>query len=350
MTAVPPPATARLDVDLDALAANYYALKARAGVPVHPVVKADAYGLGAGPVARRLIREGADTFFVARLGGGVKLRAALGSGPLIYVLDGCASGARACLIAHELRPVLNSHEQLRAWDAGGPCAIQIDTGMNRLGFEVADLPREVPALSMVLSHLSCADDPAAPGNEAQRALFAQCDALYPGVSRSLANSGGVFLGHDYARDAVRPGLSLYGIEPTEQPGTLLRPVASLHAMILQVRKVRAGTPVGYGGAWRAPRDTRIATIGIGYADGFGRSHFPDGAVHGGGRLLPLAGRISMDLTGIDLGDTALEPGDWVEIFGADRRIEDAARAAGTISYELLTGIGPRVERRYLGQP
>lgn len=341
---------ARLTVDLDALVANYRTLEAVSGVPVHPVVKADAYGLGAVAVARRLVTEGARTFFVARASEGEALRAALGDVASIYVLDGCAPGRAARLIAAGLKPVLNSPEQAAEWRAagGGACGLQIDTGMNRLGFRPEDAPEPFDGLDLVLSHLACADEPDHPMNLIQRDAFAAVSARYSGALRSFANSGGCFLGPYHAFDAVRPGICLYGGGPEGRPDPRIRPVATFAAEVLQVREVRAGESVGYSRGFVADRPTRVATIGAGYADGVLRSSSPDGRVAVAGRLRPILGRVSMDVLAVDVGDLTVVPGDEVELFGATRMLDDAARAAGTVAWELLTSVGARVERRHLG--
>lgn len=345
--------TARLTIDLDALAANFRRLAAEAGVEVAPVVKADAYGQGAGPVARRLWAEGARRFFVARVGEGRALRRALGvQRPAeIYVLDGAAPGRAGLFAGGELRPVLNSPEQVAAWRAagGGPCAVHIDTGMNRLGLrpeEAAQAADLNPAV--VLSHLACADVPDSPMNRRQRDVFAAAAAAFPGAAKCLANSGGVFLGRDYAFDLVRPGVSLYGGGPLGRPDPRLKPVVTLEATVLQVREAPAGETVGYGAAHDLTRPTRIAVVGAGYADGVPRSTSPRGQVWLAGRRRPIIGRISMDSLTVDAGDAAVRAGDRVELFGPRLPVDEAAAAAGTIAYELLTSVGGRVERRYLG--
>lgn len=339
-----------LTVDLTALAANFHALEAATGVEVHPVVKADCYGLGAVACARRLSAEGARTFFVARASEGVALRTAIGPEPTIYVLDGCVGDVAAVLMAADLRPVLNHHAQFAAWRSAGsgPCAIQIDTGMNRLGFRPEDAPEPFEGLAMVLSHLACADDPSAEMNARQRDVFAVVAARYPGTIRSFANSGGDFLGRDYAFDAARPGICLYGGGPEGRPDPRIRPVATFSADILQVRDVPAGESVGYSRAFVARTPRRIATVAAGYADGVLRSYSPRGQVWIGGELRPLVGRISMDVCAVDATDLDVAVGDSVELFGAHRPIDDAAQAAGTIAYELLTSITARVPRHYIG--
>ncbi len=344
------PSPTRLTVDLNALAANFHALEAATGVPVHPVVKADSYGLGAVACARRLMAEGARTFFVARASEGVALRKTLGSEPVIYVLDGCVGDAAAVLKASDLRPVLNHSAQLAAWhDVGaGACAIQIDTGMNRLGFRPDEAPEPFDGLTMVLSHLACADDPSAEMNVRQRDVFATIAARYPGTIRSFANSGGDFLGRDYAFDAARPGICLYGGGPEGRPDPRIRPVATFSADILQVRDVPAGESVGYSRGYVADTPRRVATVAAGYADGVLRSYSPNGQAWVGGTLRPLVGRISMDVCAVDATDLDVAVGDSVELFGTHRPIDDAAEAAGTIAYELLASITARVPRHYIG--
>jgi alanine racemase len=344
------PAPATLTIDLNALAANFHALEAAGGVPVHPVVKADSYGLGAGPCAARLMVEGARTFFVARTGEGERLRAALGPEPVIYVLDGCPSGRAARLRAAGLKPVLNTGAQLAEWlgSGGGACGLQIDTGMNRLGFSIEDAPTAFEELDLVLSHLACADDPAAPMNARQRDAFAAAATRYPGVLRSFANSGGAFLGTDYAFDALRPGICLYGGGPEGRPDARIRPVATLTAEVLQVRTISAGETVGYSGAFTATGPTRIATCAAGYADGVLRSYSPAGQVFVAGELRPIVGRVSMDACAVDVTGLDVAIGDRIELFGPNRMVDDAGTAAGTIAYELLSAITARVPRLYVG--
>lgn len=342
-------APARLSVDLNALARNFHTLSAISGSPAHPVVKADAYGLGAGPCATRLMAEGARTFFVARVSEGVLLRAALGAEPVIYILDGCPGDSIPDLRASNLRPVINQPTQQSAWLAsgGGACAVQIDTGMNRLGFRPEDAPEPFDGIELVMTHLACADEPAEPMNRRQRDAFAAIADKYPGVIRSFANSSGCFLGPDFAFDAVRPGISLYGGGPEGRPDPRIAPVATLTADILQVRDVPVGETVGYSRGFLCERPTRVATCATGYADGLLRSYGRgSGQVWLNGALLPIIGRVSMDVIAVDITDAEASLSDAVELFGANRMIDDAARAADTISYELLTSVLPRVPRVY----
>lgn len=340
--------TATLHIDLDALAHNFHALEAVTGVPVHPVVKADSYGLGAVSCARRLMQEGARTFFIARAAEGIALRAALGPDPVLYVLDGCVGDTAPDLKAASLRPILNHADQLAAWHGagGGPCGMQIDTGMNRLGFRPEDAPDPFDGLSLVMSHLACADEPARLMNRIQRDAFALASSRYPQALKSFANSGGCFLGPDYAFDAVRPGICLYGGGPEGRPDDRLKAVATLNADILQIRDVPAGESVGYSRGFVAETPRRIATCGAGYADGIARATSPNGQVWVAGCLRPILGRVSMDVIAVDVTDLDAGVGDAVQLFGPDRLLDDAATAAGTISYELLTSITARVPRRY----
>lgn len=342
------PSPAMLTVDLDALARNFRTLGEAAGAPVHPVVKADAYGLGAEACARRLMKEGARTFFVARLAEGEALRRALGSEPVIYVLDGLHEEADRFRAAG-LRPVLNQPGQLNGWlgSGGGPAGLQIDTGMNRLGFHPQEAPEPFAGLELVMSHLACADDPAQPMNARQRDAFAGLGERYPGLVRSLANSGGCFLGRDYVFDAVRPGISLYGGGPQGRPDRRIAPVASLTAEVLQLREVSAAESIGYSRGHVADQPMRIATVAAGYADGLLRSYSCGGQVFVSGGLRPIVGRVSMDVSAVDVTGLDLRVGDAVEFYGPNRMLDDAAAAAGTISYELLTSIAARVPRRYV---
>jgi alanine racemase len=352
---------ARLTVDLGALASNLAFLREAAGAAeVAPVVKADAYGLGLAPIARRLVAEGARTFFVARLTEGEALRASVGAGPTIYVFDGCPEGAAARLVKAALVPVLNSLPQVDAYAAnagrGAPAALHIDTGMNRLGLR----PEEVRALveapgrlrglnvDLVLSHLACAGDPTHPLNARQKARFEEVRALFPDARASLANSGGVFVaGAGY--DLVRPGIALYGGGPQERPHPRVRAVATLEAEILQVRNVPPGESVGYGAAFTAERPMRVAILGAGYADGVRRASRPRGHVWFEGAPRAILGRVSMDLMAVDVtGCPDAQPGAWAEILGPNLLLDEAAAAADAIPYELLTGISPRVERIYRG--
>ena len=345
-------ATARLDVDLSALLANYRALQKRTpGAEVAPVVKADAYGLGCEAIAGHLARHGAQTFFVARLDEGVALRRYVGSGFAIYVLDGLSEPA--VFAAHDLQPVLNSIEQYQQWIAGSntlKAALHIDTGMNRLGIRPEDITalpaRGTHALTLVMSHLARGDEPDHTMNAQQLMAFGEAAGHFAGIPLSLANSSGSFLGHDYGFDLTRPGISLYGGGPFGVAHPDIQAVATLKARILQTRDVKAGETVGYGAGFTAAKDMRVATIGLGYADGLLRSLAAHGSVTINGVRRPLTGRVSMDVFSIDVTGLDVMTDDWVEVLGALQNLDQVATAAGTIGYDLLTRIGARVPRHY----
>jgi alanine racemase len=340
---------ARLTVDLDALAHNHAVLREQAsGSEVAPVVKANGYALGAEQVARRLWDEGARSFYVARLHEGEALRAVLPEA-VIYVFDGYLDGAR--LEAAGLLPVLNSVEQVEAWKSERPrlpAALHIDTGMNRLGVRVEEAEQLTGLpFELVISHLACG--PAThPMNAAQLGRFRQVRALFPNARASFANSAGVFLGPDFAFDQVRPGISLYGGGPFEQPHPDIRTVATFEAAILQVRRVPAGESVGYGAAFVAEEAMEVATVAAGYADGIPRAAHPRGTAFTHGEKRRLLGRVSMDLLAVDVTDLGAKAGDVIELLGPNILVDDAAAAAGTTSYEILLRLGQRAERVYVG--
>ena len=354
----------RITIDLDALAANYAALRARAGgAELAPAVKADGYGLGAAQVADRLWSEGARSFYVARLAEGVALREALGDREAtIHVLDGATPSSGDTLEGARLIPVLNSLPQVEAWNAQAragrlKAALHIDTGMNRLGLRPEELKVLVAAfdrlkrldIDLVISHLACADEPAHPLNAAQLERFQDAVALLPNARRSLANSAGIFLGEAFRFDQARPGVSLYGGGPEGRPHPEIRAVATVEAPILQVRVVPRGESIGYGAGWTATETTRVAIIAAGYADGVPRAAYPRGAVWFDGALRPMLGRVSMDLIAVDITDCdAARPGAMVELFGPNLSVDDAAEVAGTSAYERLTRLTLRATRRYVG--
>lgn len=355
---------ARLTIDLDALAHNYAVLRKEArGAEVAPAVKADGYGLGSAEISTRLWAEGAHSFFVARLAEGEALRSALGDRQAaIYVLDGASAGAAPRLAAANLTPVLNSLPQIDEWlayTAGGPprpAAVHVDTGMNRLGLRVEEVEAAVAAgrldrlrVDLVMSHLVSASVPHHPMNARQMQAFKAVERLFPQARASLANSGGVFMGEDYLFDMVRPGVSLYGGGPFAVPDPRLKAVARLEAQVLQVRNLAPGETVGYDGVQAAERPMRIATLGIGYADGVLRAASPGGVAWIGGERRPLLGRMSMDLIAADVtGCDAARPGEMAELLGPNIPIDEIARAGGSIAYEILVRLSPRAERVYIG--
>lgn len=358
-----PPDRARLTIDLDALAHNRAVIAAEAdGAEVAAVVKADGYGLGAGPLARRLSAEGVRSFFVARVAEGEALRRELGDRPAaIYVLDGLMPGAADRLAASRLTPVIatlpQAHAAIALAAAQGryEAAIQVDTGMNRQGLGLQEARALVHGpgglrtldVKLLVSHLGSASEPGEPRNGQQLARFCEARALFPGTRTSLAASAGAFLGPDYRCDMVRGGITLYGGGPQEQPDGRLRAVATLEAPILDIRSLQPGDRVSYGTVFTATTPMRVAIVAAGYADGVIRAAAGKAQVWAAGgprRLLA----VNMDLLIVDLGDAPAALGDPVEILGPNAQLDDFANAAGTVAHEVLTRISARAERVYLG--
>jgi alanine racemase len=350
--------------------ANWRELESRAApAQCAAVVKADAYGCGLGPVAAALARAGCETFFVAHLAEGRQLRAAVPAAT-IYVLNGMLPGTASAYAGCNLHPIIGSLAELAEWKAfvaatgwHGGAALHVDTGMNRLGVSfdealwLARQPRgERHKVALLMSHLACAEMPDHPLNARQMAAFRELRALFPGVPASLANSSGIFLGPDAHHDMVRPGVALYGANPTPLHLNPMRHVVELAGRIVQVRTVAEGETVGYGATWTARQATRVAIVSIGYADGIlraasGRDDKPGAEAIVAGRRCPLAGIISMDLMAIDV--TALPEdiprrGELVTLLGDDIGVDDLASHAGTIAYEILTSLGRRYTRVYRG--
>jgi alanine racemase len=366
---IPASARAILSVDLAALRANWAQLNAAAGsAECAGVIKASAYGLGLSQIACALTEEGCRTFFVASIDEGRAARE-VQPGANIYILDGLLPGAEAHYAGFDLRPVLSSLAEVRDWavfckarGARLPAAIHVDTGMNRLGMpedEVAMLAgdRDLLAsfdLTLVMSHLACADQPSNPMNEIQRTRFEALRAMLPPAPASLANSGGIYLGPRFHFDVVRPGIALYGGRAHETGPNPMHTVVRLTAKILQVRDVAAGASVGYGAIYRVARTTRIATIGCGYADGFFRALSVSTGKAGpvgfiGDYPVPIVGRVSMDLITADVTNVPPElarHGGWVEMMGERVTLDDLTDRAGTIGYELLSRLSQRVHRVY----
>jgi alanine racemase len=353
-------APAVLTVDLNALAANYATVQREAPRSrVAAVLKANAYGLGVGPVARRLAREGCGEYFVSSLFEGQELRAVLPDAR-VYVLEGASGAISACRRAG-LVPVLNTLQEVEEWIrecSGAPAALQVDTGMTRAGLSAEDV-RYLAASGafvpfrpeLLLTHLACADDATHPLNAEQLVRFAQIRGAFPGVPTSIGNSAGIWLGPDYQGDVVRPGIALYGGRPQARGLNPVRPVARLTARVLQVRELRTAAAVGYGATVVMPAGARIATVGAGYADGLPRALGGRGSAYLNGQLVPLVGRVSMDLTTLDvtaLGAEGCRVGDDVELLGATMTLEAVAEYAGTVGYEVLTRLSPRLPRRYIG--
>lgn len=341
---------ARLTVDLDALRANYRFI-ADATPNAAAVVKANGYGLGVDRVALALRSAGCEDFFVATLEEGIELRHALPDGR-IYVFAGIVDDADAAsMVEHVLTPVLNDIDQVRRWQpyAHVPVAVQVDTGMNRLGFAADAIDANMFArlnVVVLLSHLANADDPRHPMNALQVQRFKAVAQMFPQAKTSLGNSGGALLG--LASDLARPGIALYGGNPFISAWNPMQQVARLEARVLALRRLGHDEPVGYGSSYRTDGETWVAVLGAGYADGVPRQLQNAEVAHRGERL-PVIGRVSMDMMHVDASAVAdaIALGDWVEIFGRTIHLDETATWANTISYEILGRVGRRVRRCYI---
>jgi len=338
-------------IDLDAIVGNWRMLQRRAGrAQATAVVKADAYGLGAAKAGPALARAGCTRFYVAWPSEGAALRKAVGPGPEIAVFHGPTKSSLGEFPAHRLEPVLNSLDQIALW-TGGPASLHLDTGMNRLGVPEAqwtEAARLLPKPARLISHLACGDEFDHPMNRQQLAAFDRAKALWPSSPRSFSATGGVYLGADYAMEEIRPGIGLYGGGPAPPAGDAPKTVVTLTSPIIQLRSVKAGDSVGYGATFKAPGDMALATVGLGYADGFLRAASNRGNGVLAGQKRPIVGRVSMDLIVVDITGTKASVGDEIEFLGPNMPLTEVAAAMGTIDYELLTRLGPRIERVYLG--
>jgi alanine racemase len=360
-----------LTVDLGAIVLNWRSLMQRS-VPADcaAVVKADAYGCGLEPVTAELARNGCRTFFVAHLAEARQVRA-VAPEAAIYVLNGIAPGSAPAFATIDARPVIGTMAEFVEWDAFrrasgwlGGAALHFDTGMNRLGLSIEEAPPlanrvKVPdhGIALIMTHLACAETPAHPLNTSQTEAFRQLRYMFRGVTASLANSSGIFLGPAAHCDMVRPGAALYGINPTSGSQNLMEPVVTLKGRIAQIRHVERGATVGYGAAWTAPRASRIAIVSVGYGDGYFRvaGTFPP-AKRGASlaaeavvanKRCPVVGRISMDLMALDITavtEGAARRGDFATLIGDGITVEEFAAWSGTIGYEVLTNLGRRYHR------
>ena len=359
-----------LTVDLDAIADNWQTLTRRLfAVECGAVVKANAYGLGLEPVTARLVKAGCKTFFVADVAEARRARSRAREAA-IYVLNGFSPEAANAFAELNVQPVINSTVELAEWDAfvatqgwRGGAAIHIDTGVNRLGMSAEEaaalaprLQQENHGITLLMSHLACAEVQDHPLNASQIRLFRELRMLYHGVPASLANSAGIFIGDTAHFDVARPGAALYGINPMPGRTNPMRNVLTLSGLVLQVRKVPQGESVGYGAAWNAKRASRIAVAALGYADGLLRAGSGPDRKAGGSAIVakkrcPIVGYISMDLTCIDVTDlpnNAVRRGDSATFIGEDLLIDEVAASAGTIAYEVLVRLGSRCHLAYRG--
>lgn len=368
---VPLSARSVLTINLDAIRANWAKLNQASGrAECAGMIKADAYGLGLEPIMRTLASEGCRTYFVATIDEGRRARL-VQPGAVIYILDGLLPGAEPNYTGFDLRPTLSSLAEVRDWAAYSrargrrlPAALHIDTGLNRMGLTEAEIDAVVAEpqlfesfeLTLVLSHLACADTPANPMNEMQRQRFDFLRAKLPPSPASLGNTAATFTSPQFHYDLVRPGIGLYGGRAREDQPNPMRPVVTCAARILQVRDLAPGASIGYGATYRVHRPSRIATLGIGYADGFLRGLSVAEGEAGtmgyiGPHAVPIVGRVSMDFITVDVTDVPeafARRGAWVEVMGERITVDDLTDKAGTIGYELLTRLGQRVHRVYEG--
>jgi alanine racemase len=361
-----------MTVDLAALVDNWRKLAALSA-PARPgaVVKADAYGLGVGPVATALHQAGCRDFFVAQPQEGIEVRAALPDAR-VYVITGLLKGLEREFAWHRLIPLISSPGQLSDWlaltkRAAQPFGLHVDTGMNRSGLTLSDAlsadagALKAAGLGLVMSHLACADAPDHPMNTQQIESFQRVRSAFSGIESSLANSAAILTGLAKDTDLTRPGIALYGGEAVNGIANPMKPVVTAEARIIQIRSAKKGETVSYGATVTLERDTKIAVAAMGYADGFHRAGgsgvalrqtgTPAGAGAIGGLRVPILGRVTMDFTMFDVTEVpegALQANEWIELFGHTISLDDAARAAGTIGYELLTSLGRRYHRAYVG--
>jgi alanine racemase len=359
-----------LTVDLDAIIANWRKLE-KTAVPAEcaGVVKADAYGCGAEPVAKALAAAGCKTFFVATLDEARVVRAVLPDAT-IYALNGFFQNTGDAYAKVNCKPVIGDLHELAEWDVfcrrsgwRGGAAIHIDTGMNRLGLTVAEAQGIIPrinagdhGITLVMSHLVSGELVNNPTNARQLAAFREIASLFSNVPASLSSSSGIYLGAQFQFDMVRPGAALYGVNPTPEADNPMQPVVDLKARIVQIRNVERGETVGYGGTWTARRPTRLAIVAAGYGDGYFRAASANDGTRGAevvvaGKRCPVAGRISMDLMAVDITDlpqNTARRGHMVTLIGEGITVDELAHHFGTIGYEVLTSLGRRYARIYKG--
>jgi alanine racemase len=359
-----------LTIDLGAIADNWrYLSRHLTPVDCAAVVKADAYGCGIEQVVPALRRAGCTTFFVANLAEARRVRP-VAPDAVVYVLGGVPPGTAKGFADCHARPVINSLTEFAEWDAfvtannwQGGAALHVDTGMNRLGLPPDEaaafgprIQQENHGITLLMSHLACAETPHHPLNEQQIRAFREVRMQFRGVPASLANSSGIFLGPSAHCDLARPGVALYGANPTPAAKNPMRPVVEMQARVAQIRRVNKGDTVGYNASWTAKRPSRIAVATVGYADGYLRAaSAPDGKTGGkaivAGATCPIVGQISMDLMAVDITDVpeaSIRRGDLIGLIGGALDINAVASAAGTIAYEILTSLGRRHHRVYKG--
>jgi alanine racemase len=351
----PLPSSPRLIVDLDAIQSNYALMAERSGsAKTAAAIKANAYGLGLEAIAPALADAGCTSFFCAHVSEAMSARNVLGHEAEIFVLNGVRFGEVALMRQKHLIPVLNTPDQIALWNEaakGAPAALHFDTGLNRLGLHWQGFDMQSTRslnLTLLMSHLACAATPEHAKNALQRERFEEICKAFPDVRTSLASSAGILLGEDYHYDLTRPGIALYGGAPLDEEGPSLAPVVRIEAPVLQVSSLHKGQGIGYDATYVAKKDMVVATVAIGYADGLPLAASSNGFGRLGGHVVPLVGRISMDLSVFDVShlETTPNPGDILSLLGED--METLAKASNTLSYALLTGLGPRFVREYKG--
>ncbi len=352
-----------LTIDLEALAKNYKLLKSTVGSScgIAGIVKANAYGLGLKEVADTLIKQNCSKFFVANLDEALSLRK-ISSDIDIHVLGGLFKGAEDIYIEHNIIPVLNCLDDIERFkninSERNNAVLHFDTGMNRLGLDSAETDKLLNDMSLInnlnltyiMTHFACADEKDNPMTAQQADEFKRIAQYFSNTPKSLANSPAIFRNDDYHCDLARPGIALYGGNPTPETENPMHNVVDLKCRILQIREGKIGDTVGYGATRTLKKNTQIATVAIGYADGFLRSNSDKAYVYWQDQRCPVLGRVSMDLITVDISDiTGQKPqiGDMIEIIGANQTIDDLANSAGTISYEIITSLGARYKRQYI---
>ncbi len=355
-----------LTINLKAIAGNYrlFQEKIGEGRQVAGIVKANAYGLELEPVLNTLIKLNCPQFFVATLEEALHVRNINKTTP-IAVLGGLFTGAEDTYIQRNITPVLNTPDDISRWQNKAsrlhqklPAMIHFDTGMNRLGLSPEEgkaligTPETINGLNvqLVMTHFACADEENHPLTKKQAHDFANIAQHFPNAQKSLANSSGLFRSTRYHYDMVRPGIALYGGNPTPETENPVQHVVALNTRILQIRNCKKGESIGYGASHVLGEDTTTATVALGYADGFLRSNSNKATLYWNNQPCPVLGRVSMDLVSVGLSKISEKQpvqGDVLEVLGSNQNIDDLARTAGTISYEILTALGNRYHREYI---
>jgi len=352
-------ASSVLKIDLGAISRNYARLRNIVMPPrkVSAVVKANAYGLGIEEIAKELTRIGVKSFFVATIDEAIELRKH--TDRKIITLNGFFRGAEKEYIEHDIIPVLCSLDEIDRWNYKKKCFWQVDTGMNRLGLRADEFEKAFTRAhiqpAFVISHLACADIPGHPKNEEQRLAVDAIARTYPLMRYSLANSSGIYLGPEYHFDLVRPGMALYGLNPTPETDNPMLPVVHLETRVLQIHEAKKGQTAGYAATYKFTKNTRLATVSLGYADGFSRIGSNRAKLYWEGHACPIVGRVSMDLIIVDISDLPVNvippyEGDFLEVIGSSQSADALAWDLNTIGYEVLTSLSTRSHRIYKTAP